>query len=50
MKVRDVLVLFSVLSFIDENVSFGDHVSGIRLPDCSKLVINLKNDNGVTIC
>ena len=34
---------------INENVSFTDHVSGTRLPDCSKLAINLKNDNGITI-
>ena len=33
----------------NENVSFTDYVSGIRLPHCSKLVINRKNDNNVTI-
>ena len=26
-----------------------NHASGIRLPDCSKLAINLKNDNDFTI-
>ena len=26
-----------------------DYASGIRLPDCSKLAINHKNDNDVTI-
>ena len=25
-------------------------MSGIRLTDCSKLAINLKSDNGITIC
>ena len=34
---------------VNENVSFTDHVSGIRLPDCSKLAINWGNDKGVTI-
>ena len=34
---------------INENVVFTDYGSGIRLPDCSKLAINWKNDNGVTI-
>ena len=35
---------------INENVSFTDYASGIRLLDCSKLAINWKNDNDVTIC
>ena len=48
------IVLFSVLtrykvSFI-ENVRFTDCASWIRLPDCSKLVINRKKNNGVTFC
>ena len=45
----------SVFSFckikvtINENVSFLDYVCRIRLSDCSKLAINRKNDNDVTI-
>ena len=35
---------------INENVSFTDYASGIRLLDCSKLAINWENDNDVTIC
>ena len=31
-------------------MSFTDYASGISLPDCSKLAINWKNDNDVTIC
>ena len=31
-------------------VSFTDHVSNILHLDCSKLAINLKNDNDVTVC
>ena len=34
----------------NENVNFADYESGIRLLDCSKLAINRKNDNDVTIC
>ena len=34
---------------VNENVSFTDHASGIRLPDCCKLAINWENDNDVTI-
>ena len=34
---------------INENVSFTDYASLIRLSDCSKLVINRKNDNDVTV-
>ena len=34
----------------NENVNFTDYASGIRLPDCSKLAIDRKNDNDVTIC
>ena len=33
---------------IIENVSFINYASGIRLPDCSKLAINWKNDNDAT--
>ena len=32
-----------------ENVSFTGYTSGIRLPNCSKLAINRKNNNDVTI-
>ena len=31
-------------------VSFTDHVPSIRLQDCSKLAINGKNDDDVTVC
>ena len=52
--VKDFLALFSVFVSqkvtVNENVSFSDHASGTRLPDCSKLVMNWKIDNGVTIC
>ena len=34
----------------NENISFTDYVSRIRLPDCSKLAINQKSDNDITIC
>ena len=34
---------------INENINFTDYAPGIRLPDCSKLAINWKNDNDVTI-
>ena len=51
--VRDYLVLFSVFVrqkvTVNENVSFTDYTPGLRLPNCSKLAINLKNDNDVTI-
>ena len=30
-------------------MSFADYASGIRFPDCSKLVINWRNDNDLTI-
>ena len=33
-----------------KNVSFTDYASRIQLPDGSKLAINRKNDNDVTIC
>ena len=45
----------SVFSFvrwkvaINEYISVTDYASGIRLPDCSKLAINRKKDNDVTI-
>ena len=55
-SVRAVLEIFSsVFSFvrqkvtINENVSFTVYASGIRLPDSSKLAINQKNNNNVTI-
>ena len=48
------LVLFSVFVrwkvTFDENVSFTDYASGIRLRDGFKLVIHRKNSNGITIC
>ena len=51
--VRDFLVLLSVFvkqqGTITKNTTFADSVSGIRPPDCSKLVKNPKNDNDVTI-
>ena len=34
----------------NENISFTDHESWIRLRDCSKLPINPKNDNNVIVC
>ena len=34
---------------VNENITFADSLSGIRSPDCSKLVKNPKNDNDVTI-
>ena len=34
---------------MNENISFTDYVSGIQLPYCSKLSINWKNDNDLTI-
>ena len=33
---------------VNENINFADSLSGIRPPDCSKLVKNPKNDNGTT--
>ena len=55
-SVRAVLEIFSsVFSFvrqkvtINENVSFTVYASGIRLPDSSKLAINQKNNNDITI-
>ena len=49
--VRDYLVLFSVFVrqkvTVNENVSFTDYTSGFRLPNCSKLAINPKNDKDV---
>ena len=35
---------------VNENVIFIDYASGIQLPDCSKLAMNRKKDNGLTIC
>ena len=34
----------------NENVSFIDHASGIRLPDGWNFAVNWKKGNGVTIC
>ena len=34
---------------INENIGFIDYASGIRLPNSPKMVINRKNDNGVTV-
>ena len=52
--VRDILVLFSGFVrwkvTINQNVSFIDHPSGIRLLDGYTLAINWKKDNKVTIC
>ena len=53
-SVRAVLEFFSfVFSFckvtINENVGFTNDASGIRLLDCSKLVVNWKNGNDLTI-
>ena len=51
--VKNFLVLFCVFVglkvTVNENISFTDYASGIRLPDCSKLAVNLKNGNDVTI-
>ena len=45
---RDFLVLFSVFVrykvTVNENISFGDYWSGIRLPGCSRLDVNWKNE------
>ena len=53
LEVRDFLVLFSVFVrskvTINENISFADYGSGIRLLVCSKLTVNWKKDNDVTI-
>ena len=42
--VRDIIVLFLVFVrskvIVNENISFIDYASGIRLPDSSKLAIN----------
>ena len=34
---------------INENIGFIDYASAIRLPGCSKLAINWKNSNDVTL-
>ena len=34
---------------VNENVTFTHYASGIGLPNCSKLAINRKNNNDVTI-
>ena len=34
---------------MNESISLADYAPGIRLPDCSKLAINWKNNNDVTI-
>ena len=33
---------------VNENISFTDYTSGLRLPNCFKLAINSKNDNDFT--
>ena len=52
--VRDLLVLFSVFVrqkvTVNENVHFTDYASGIRVPDCSKLVMHPKTGNDSAIC
>ena len=51
--VFEILVFWSVFIrwkvTINENISFTDYASKIRLPDCSKLAANWKNHNDVTI-
>ena len=51
--VRDFLVLSPVFVrqkvTINENLNLSHSVSGIHIPDCSKLAENLKNKNNVTI-
>ena len=44
-----VFNFFKVKVAINENISFTDYMSGIRLPNGSRLNINWKNDNDVTI-
>ena len=50
--VREFLVLFLVFVIwkitFNENISFTDYASGIRLPDCSKLTLISKHRNDVT--
>ena len=52
--VRDFLVTFSLFIrqkvFVKENVGIIGHACESRLPDCSKLTINWKNDDGIIIC
>ena len=50
-SVRAVLEIFwfCFQVTVNENVSFTDYASGIRLPNFSKLTINRKNDNDVKI-
>ena len=43
-----VFSICKVKGYIHGNVSFTNYASGI--PDCSKLVVNRKNDNDVKIC
>ena len=51
--VTDFSVLLSVFVgqkiTAHESITFTDHASRIRLSDCSRLAINRKNDNDVTI-
>ena len=42
--------VFNLNFAFNENISFTDYASGIRLPDCPKSAINQKNDNDVSIC
>ena len=52
--VLDFLVLISVLIIYKANVygniSFTDHETGFRLPDCSKVDLKWERDNGARIC
>ena len=51
--VRDCLVMFSVYArqkvTVTEKITFANSVSGIRLPDCSRLTRNPINNNDTTI-
>ena len=47
--VRVVLEMVRQKVTINENISFTDYASGMRLPDCFKLTVNWKTDNDVTI-
>ena len=52
--VLEFLVLISVLIIYKANVygniSFTDHESGFRLPDCSKVDLKWEKDNDARIC
>ena len=53
-SVLEFLVLISVLIIYKANVygniSFTDHESGFRLPDCSKVDLKWERDNDARIC